>query len=290
MTRDFEGKNVQDAVKKACLQLNLSADRLHYEIVREETRKIFGLLGGKTAIIRVTVEEKEKTDLVKELIDSAFSDHIKEDVLAAAPADSEPELAKVVTKEDEIPPSQPPSPTPPAQSEKKEIKDTAVPAIDLVMVKKTLVEILALMDVSVKSVEGRLAPPDCHLVIEEQDGQTMLVSRKGEVLNALQYLINKLYGVRGGRVYVDCGGFRSRHEHNIKKLALKLAAKAKKIRKPVTINALNAHDRRIVHLLIQEDKSLYSRSKGDGEYKKIIIYPKNLHRNRDRNKAKAVKS
>jgi spoIIIJ-associated protein len=291
MTRDFEGKSVQDAVKKACLQLNLSADRLRYEIVREETRKIFGLLGGKTAIIRVTVEERESSDFVRELIDSAFSNHIKKEVLAAAPADGEPELAKVVTKEDKIIPSQPPSSVPPAQSEKGEIKDPAVPPIDLEKVKKTLTEILALMDVSVKSVEGRLAPPDCHLVIKEQAaGQSMLISRKGEVLDALQYLINKLYGVRGGRVYVDCGGFRSRHENNIKKLVLKLGAKAKKTRKPVTINALNAHDRRIVHLLIQEDKSLYSRSKGDGEYKKIIIYPKNTYRNRDKNKAKTVKS
>jgi len=282
MTRDFEGKNVQDAVKKACLQLNLAADRLRYEIVREETRKIFGLLGGKTAVIRVTVEEKEGSDFVKELIDSAFSEHIKKDVVAAGPAASEPELAKVVAKEDEI--------APPVQSEKEEIKDLPVAAIDLVKVKKTLAEILALMDVSVKSIEGRLEHPDCHLVIEEKAGQTMLINRKGEVLDALQYLINKFYGVRGGRVYVDCGGFRSRHENNIKKLAQKLAAKAKKIRKPVTINALNAHDRRIVHLLIQEDKSLYSRSKGDGEYKKIIIYPKNVHRSRDRNKTKAVKS
>ena len=290
MTRDFEGKNVQDAVKKACLQLNLSADKLHYEIVREATRKIFGLLGGKTAVIRVTLEEKDGSDFVKELIDSAFGDHIKKDVLAVGPADSEPELAKVVKKEAEIPPSQPFSPAPPAKSENEEIKDRLVPTIDLEKVNKTLAEILALMDVSVESIEGRLEHSDCHLVIEEQAEQSMLVSRKGEVLDALQYLINKLYGVRGGRVYVDCGGFRSRHENNIKKLALKLGEKAKKTRKPVTINALNAHDRRIVHLLIREDNSLYSRSKGDGEYKKIIIYPKNVYRNRDKNKAKVAKS
>ena len=62
MTRDFEGKNVQEAVKKACLQLNLTADTLNYEIIREETKKILGFLGGKTAIIRVTVEEKESSD------------------------------------------------------------------------------------------------------------------------------------------------------------------------------------------------------------------------------------
>lgn len=289
MTRDFEGKNVQEAVKKACLQLNLSAERLNYEIVREETRKLFGILGGKTAVIRVTVEEKESGDYVKKLIDSAFGDHLKKNTLAPASNDSKPESTKGVAREGEILSSPVPAPQP-VLSEKKERKEKVETIIDPEKVKKTMAEILALMDVTVKSMEARLENRDCHLVIEEQSEQSILVGRKGEVLDALQYLINKLYGVRGGRVYVDCGGFRSRHENNIKKLAQKLGAKAKKIRKPVTINALNAHDRRIVHLLIQEDKDLYSRSKGDGEYKKIIIYPKNAYRNRDRNKAKAAKS
>jgi len=289
MTRDFEGKNVKEAVKKACLQLNLSADKLNYEIVREETRKLFGILGGKTAVIRVTVEENESGDYVKKLIDSAFGDHLIKDTPASGSSDRKPESTKVVAKEDKILSSPVPSPQA-VPSEKKKRKGKVETIIDPEKVKKTMAEILALMDVSVKSIEARLDNLDCHLVIEEQSEQSILVSRKGEVLDALQYLINKFYGVRGGRVYVDCGGFRSRHENNIKKLAQKLGAKAKKIRKPVTINALNAHDRRIVHLLIQEDKDLYSRSKGDGEYKKIIIYPKNAYRNRDRNKAKAAKS
>lgn len=295
MTRDFEGKNVQEAVQKACLQLNLSSDTLHYEIIREETKKIFGFLGGKTAIIRVTVEEKESSDLVKELIHSAFSDHIKKDADVVDSVERKPAAPRVATPEVESPTTiLPVSPVLPGKEKRKkegkeEKKETPPAVIDSEKVEKTLKDILALMDVAVKSIEVRMESADCYLVIEEQAGQTMLVSRKGEVLDALQYLINKFYGVRGGRVYVDCGGFRSRHENNIKKLTLKLGAKAKKTRKPVTINALNAHDRRIVHLLIQEDKSLYSRSKGDGEYKKIIIYPKNLHRSRDKNKAKAAR-
>jgi predicted RNA-binding protein Jag len=73
MTRDFEGKNIQDAVEKACRQLNLAADRLNYEVIRKEGRKILGFLGGKTALIRVTLEEKQGSDLVKELIESALA-------------------------------------------------------------------------------------------------------------------------------------------------------------------------------------------------------------------------
>jgi len=295
MTRDFEGKNVQDAIEKACRQLNLSADRLNYEVVRKETRKVLGFLGGKTALIRVTVEEKQGSDFVKELIDSAFGDHIRKETVAE-PEEKEEEVVAAVSEKKAEPVALQPavqsvmdekSRQPETPKAEKKAVGAGTAAIDEEKVKKTLEEVLALMDVPVQSIEVRREHHDCHLVLEEAGDQGMLTGRKGEVLDALQYLMNKLYGVRGGRIYVDCGGFRSRHENNIKKLALKLAAKARKTRKPVTINALNAHDRRIVHLLIQEDKSLYSRSKGDGEYKKIIIYPKNGYRHRDRNKAKA---
>ncbi|RLB68220.1 MAG: hypothetical protein DRH04_07000 [Deltaproteobacteria bacterium] len=288
MTRDFEGKNVQDAIEKACRQLNIAADRLNYEVVRKETKKILGFLGGKTALIRVTVEEKQGSDLVKELIDSAFGDHLRKEA-TAEPVEKEESVA-VTVSEEEVEPAAPPAAAPkapPRETTEPVKKTTGIATIDVEKVKKTLTEILDLMGAPVQSIEVRREHHDCHLVLEEDGDQGMLTGRKGEVLDALQYLMNKLYGVRGGRIYVDCGGFRSRHENNIKKLALKLAAKARKTRKPVTINALNAHDRRIVHLLIQEDKSLYSRSKGDGEYKKIIIYPKSGYRHRDRNRAKA---
>ncbi len=285
MTRDFEGKNIQDAVEKACRQLNLAADRLNYEVIRKEGRKILGFLGGKTALIRVTLEEKQGSDLVKELIDSAFGDHIRKETVAADPVEREPDA--VVPGEEAEPVADTKSPPSETPENVRKTVGAGTAAIDVEKVKKTLSELLALMDAPVQSIEVRREHHDCHLVLEEDGDQGMLTGRKGEVLDALQYLMNKLYGVRGGRIYVDCGGFRSRHENNIKKLALKLAAKARKTRKPVTINALNAHDRRIVHLLIQEDKSLYSRSKGDGEYKKIIIYPKNGYRHRDRNKVKA---
>ncbi|MBN2333431.1 MAG: Jag N-terminal domain-containing protein [Deltaproteobacteria bacterium] len=294
MQKNIEGKTVAEAVEKACLQFNTSADELDYEVIRQDSKKIFGLLGGKSAIIRVKRREKEGKDIVKDLIDSAFSDLKEEQPKPAADLMQPSVPAAVGTVE--APPDEewqaesgdqleiPAAVSEPAMAA---TQDVAI-AINPDGVKQSLIDILALMGLAVGAIEIRFEGRDCHVVVDENNERPVLTSRKGQVLDALQYLLNKLHGVRGGRIYVDSGGFRSRHENNISKLALKLGAKAKKSRKPVTINALNAHDRRLVHLAIQEDKELRSRSKGEGEYKKIIIYPKNGYRRREKSKPEAA--
>lgn len=71
---------------------------------------------------------------------------------------------------------------------------------------------------------------------------------------------------------------------------MRLGAKAKRLRKPVTINSLNAHDRRLVHMALQDDQELRSRSKGDGEFKKVVIYPNNSQRRRPRPNAASAEA
>jgi spoIIIJ-associated protein len=53
-----------------------------------------------------------------------------------------------------------------------------------------------------------------------------------------------------------------------------MAEKAKKIRKPVTIGQMNAHDRRIVHIHLKDESGIRTQSIGDGYYRKLMIFPK----------------
>ena len=57
-------------------------------------------------------------------------------------------------------------------------------------------------------------------------------------------------------------------------MALKMGDKAKRIKKSVTTNPLNPHERRIVHMTLKEDEKLDTKSRGEGLLKKIIIIPK----------------
>jgi spoIIIJ-associated protein len=61
---------------------------------------------------------------------------------------------------------------------------------------------------------------------------------------------------------------------NLQALALKMAEKVKSTGKPAAIGQMNAHDRRIVHIALQDDKMVRTQSKGEGFLKKLVIFPK----------------
>jgi len=109
------------------------------------------------------------------------------------------------------------------------------------------------------------------------DGGGLLIGRKGQTLDALEYLVNKMVHKNQEegkkRIVVDTENYRIRREESLVKLAQRLAEKARQLDRPVTISPMNAHDRRIVHLTLQNDRSLRTRSAGTGLYRKVIISP-----------------
>ncbi len=108
------------------------------------------------------------------------------------------------------------------------------------------------------------------------DGSGLLIGRKGQTLDAIEYLINKIVHKDAEdkkRIVVDTENYRLRREDSLVKLAQRLAEKAKRLGRPVTISPMSAHDRRIVHLALQDDKTLRTWSTGSGLYRKVIISP-----------------
>jgi len=154
-----------------------------------------------------------------------------------------------------------PSPTPSSE----EVGETA---------KKILTDLLRLLEVEANIDLKEDA--DRILLIIQGDGSGLLIGRKGQTLDALEYLVNKIVH-RGAedkkRIVVDTENYRSRREDSLVTLAHRLADKAKRLGRPVTISPMSAHDRRIIHLALQEDKSLHTWSTGTGLYRKVIISP-----------------
>jgi spoIIIJ-associated protein len=113
-----------------------------------------------------------------------------------------------------------------------------------------------------------------HIKIEG-DTSGLLIGRRGQNLDALQYLITRILNRKGPdktKVILDSGDYRSRRKSYLEEVALKMAAKAKQTGKPVVISPLNAHDRRIVHMALEKDKSLKTISRGEGQLKKMVIF------------------
>ena len=125
------------------------------------------------------------------------------------------------------------------------------------------------------SVRGIQKLNQVHLVVEGEDAG-LLIGKQGQTLEALQYLVTKIVAKqtqRKPRLLIDIESYRERHKQTLIEMALRQGERAKRSGKPVTLNPMNAHDRRIVHLALQPDKDVKTKSRGEGLYKKIIIYP-----------------
>jgi spoIIIJ-associated protein len=144
---------------------------------------------------------------------------------------------------------------------------------ELIVEAKTLTQdILALMGLEA-TVSIQKEKETVHIKIEgEKSG--LLIGRRGQTLDALQYIITRILNRKGLdkiKVVMDSGDYRIRRKQYLEELALKMAEKSKLTGKPVVISPLNAHDRRIVHLILEKDKTLKTVSRGEGQLKKMVI-------------------
>lgn len=102
----------------------------------------------------------------------------------------------------------------------------------------------------------------------------ILIGRRGETLDALQYLtnltVNKNQENRK-KVFLDIEGYRERREETLIKLANKLADKARQRGRSVILEPMNSQERRIIHTALQGENDIVTFSEGEEPYRKIII-------------------
>jgi len=115
-----------------------------------------------------------------------------------------------------------------------------------------------------------------RILLEIRGDKTgLLIGKRGQTLDALQFLVNKMVNRNADsakRIEVDMEQYRERREQSLRNMAARLGEKVKKKKKPITIEAMNAHDRRIIHLALKNDQSLETRSVGKGEMRKLVIH------------------
>jgi spoIIIJ-associated protein len=149
---------------------------------------------------------------------------------------------------------------------------------------EVLGEILRLMGIDAAvEIKRDEAAQEIILEIQGEHGG-LLIGRKGQTLEALQHVVNRMArGREAGatQLVVDTGGYRERHMNNLKDTALHLGERAKRQRKPIKIPNLSAGERRIVHLALQDDPWLTTKSEGQGPYRQLLIVPQGARRSRD---------
>lgn len=107
------------------------------------------------------------------------------------------------------------------------------------------------------------------------DDSGVLIGRHGQTLDALEYFVQRVLGREDAltRIGIDCGDYRIRRRAMLESMAARLAHEAKNKRRSMTMESLSPRDRRIVHLALQDEPGLTTRSSGDGHYRDLLIIP-----------------
>jgi spoIIIJ-associated protein len=140
--------------------------------------------------------------------------------------------------------------------------------------KDILTEILRHIDLPTV-VESEVRDDHVYLNIIS-NGSGLLIGKRGKTLNSLQYLVNRIVQrdvSQSVSVVVDTENYRSKRESSLAELAQELGEKVKKSHRPVTTGPMNAQDRRIIHLTLKEDHEVRTKSKGEGNLRRVVIYP-----------------
>lgn len=105
----------------------------------------------------------------------------------------------------------------------------------------------------------------------------ILIGRHGQTLDALQYLVNLVAAKVSGderRVLLDVEGYRKRREETLTRLANRLAERVRRTGEPEALEPMNAHERRVIHLALQENPYVTTGSEGDEPFRRVVIQPK----------------
>lgn len=142
--------------------------------------------------------------------------------------------------------------------------------------------------VDLMGLQAAVHPLDPPIVPEEGEPPTVgvdivgpdlgvLIGRRGETLQQFQYLITLLVNKRIGgfnRVVVDVGGYKRRREESLLGLADRMAERVAQSRRPLPLEAMPPNERRVIHLALRDHPAVYTESQGEGEQRKIVIYPR----------------
>jgi spoIIIJ-associated protein len=107
------------------------------------------------------------------------------------------------------------------------------------------------------------------------DDRDVLLCNRAEVLEVFQYLLNRIFGRESGsqRIVVDCDGYRTRKETELKEIAHRVAERVRVSGEPEELGLMNPYERRIVHLAVAEAEGVTTESNGDGVMKRVVILP-----------------
>lgn len=246
-TMELEAKNVEKAVEIACDKFNLSPQELQYDVISYGSSGIFGLGKTRNAKIRVVIPNSVSPEPhgTEDNREPNWNGNVKARVQ---------DLIQETLRE--------PDPDAATDSEQRKGQEVLQQIVDAITEGAT---------VAVENNGSRI-----HYQVQGGNS-ALLIGKNGQTLQAMQSLIDKIINRnadRRVRIQVDVEGYLENRHNNLRRHALRMAKKCKRIGKPVIVGTMNAQDRRIVHLTLKNDRDVRTNSSGEGFIRKLTVFPR----------------
>lgn len=248
---EFEGKNIDKAIKKASEELNLAVDEINYEVISRGSTGIFGLAGVKKAKILVRLPENQKKNVT-----SVETEELKGKISVDG------RLSEETSFKDE-------------NFDNRQFYSSEDSPTELG--RKVLQRIV---DSITSGAEIAVEENSNRIFFKVSGGNAArLIGKKGQTLEAIQSIVEKIINNHNNREHkirpqVDIEGYLETRKVNLERLATRLAEKSKRIRKPISLGQMSAYDRRTVHMALKGDPDVRTKSRGEGNLRKVVIFPK----------------
>ena len=260
---EVTGKNEEEAISKALAQLGMDRDDVSVEVLERAKTGFLGI-GSVPAKIRVSYEGPDEEP---------------EEVPAPAP---EPEKPAAPEKPER--PAAPAresikaeKPAAPAEKPAAPAGEAAAPVQagdDEIAAKITAFLSGLFTHMEVEAVPVITREGDTYSVVLQGEDLGCLIGRRGETLDAIQQLTG--YAVNHGRsrrfrIHVDAENYRARREESLERLARKVAGKVVKYRRNVTLEAMNAYERHVIHTALQDYPGVTTYSTGTEPNRRTVV-------------------
>jgi spoIIIJ-associated protein len=253
-TLEVIAPTVEDAVQKGLSQLNLPQDAVEVEVLDAGSRGLFGL-GSRQARIRLTIKTPAQSQ----------PSTPRQPVQEAVPVVEAPSTA-VET---------PPAETPVAATGEEEDETLRVS-------REVVTELLDKMKVRAKVTASYRAAEDesdeeVVLINVEGNDLSILIGRRSETLNALQYISSLIICKRLDRwipLMIDVQGYRTRRERQLRQIAQRMAEQAIHTGRRQVLEPMPANERRLIHLELRDHPEVDTESVGEEPNRKVTIFPK----------------
>ena len=289
---EISAKTVKEATRLGLEQLNCDLADCDIEVLEMGSPGIFGIF-GKPAKVRLTRKNAGKDefdiDMPKLSLDGGAAP--KKSRSAKQPQQKKEEKKPEAEAAEEPKPERKSKPR--NRRERKDAPKTeapetvAAPVVDEEPFVATPEEQLSPSAVKARDFIAQLtqhmgAPvtmeimetPEQLRVKMAGENMSMLIGRRGETLDSVQYLTSLCVN-RGRedylRVSLDTENYRAKREEALRKLAVRMANRAKKTGKRVALEPMNPYERRILHSALQNDPEVTTHSEGEEPYRRVII-------------------